>query len=477
MQLRKINYKAVGWILSVLLPGLTLYYLTSIGLEWRLKYFLVIFSATAVMWIFRLSPEFVPSIFAIVAIIIMDVVPANVVLSGFTSGTFFMAMSIFGLAALLVSSGLITRIVLFALARVPYSKFWYSLMLSVIGLIFTPLIPSANGRITLASPILSETVKTLGYRPSGKAATQLAIATFFGFTFFSGIFMTSKSINFVVYGLLPQQVREQFTWDYWIFAALGAGITMFILYLLLSFFMFRNTKNGNQEQEKLSKEEIREHINKQLRDMKSLSSQEIAAMGGVFLFILGIFTISIHKIQLPWIGLSILYLLLAYGFLSKNDFHKKINWPFLIYLGALVGFVKSMYYVDFNQLIGNNISWLSFYMREHFILFVLLLAACIYIVRIIVPNNAVVAIFAAVLFPIAEMSGINPWIIGFIVLILSDAWLMPYQCTYYLLFQEVTEKQNIYNRSLMLKFNLLSNFIRLAAVIVSLYYWKLIGIL
>jgi len=475
MQLKNVNYKAVGWILSVLIPGLLLFYLTSIGLEWKLKYFLVIFSATAMMWIFRLSPEFVPSIFAIVAIIIMDVVPANVVLSGFTSGTFFMAMSIFGLAALLVSSGLITRIVLLALARVPCSQFWYSLILTVMGLVFTPLIPSANGRITLASPILTETVKNLGYRPSGKAATHLAIATFFGFTFFSGIFLSSKSINFVVYGLLPQQVREQFTWDYWIYAAAAAGITMFVLYLLLSSLMFRN--NGNSDQEKLSREEIREHINKHLKEMKSLNAQEIAAMGGVFLFILGIFTISIHKIQLPWIGLSILYVLLAYGFLSKNDFHKNINWPFLIYLGALVGFVKSMYYVDFNQLIGDNISWLSFYMREHFLQFVLLLAVCIYITRIIVPNNAVVAIFAAVLFPVSEISGINPWITGFIILVLSDAWIMPYQCTYYLLFQDVTEKQNIYNRSLFLKFNFLSSLIRLVAVIVSLYYWKLIGIL
>lgn len=475
MHLKNINYKAYGWILSVIIPAIILYYLSSIGVEWKLKYFLVIFSATALMWIFRLSAEFVPSIFAIVAIIIMDVVPANIVLSGFTSGTFFMAMSIFGLAALLVSSGLITRIVLYALSKVPFSQFSYFLMLSVIGIVFTPLIPSANGRITLASPLLVETVKTLGYKPSGKASTQLAIATFFGFTFFSGMFLSSKSINFVVYGLLPQQVRDQFTWDYWIFAALAAGIVMFAFYLLLSYLFFR--KNNSDDSDRLSKKDVRESIKKQLKNLKPVSAHEIAAVGGVLLFMLGIFTKSIHKIQLPWIGLSILYLLLAYGFLSKSDFHKNINWPFLIYLGALVGFVKSMYYVNFNELIGNNISWLSFYMREHFLLFVLFLALSIYVVRIFVPNNAVVAIFAAVLFPVSEMSGINPWITGFIILVFSDGWIMPYQCTYYLLFRDVAESQNIYKSSVMLRFNLVSNLIRLAAVLVSVYYWQLIGII
>lgn len=474
MQLKNINYKAVGWILSVVIPAITLFYLSSIGLEWRLKYFLVIFSATAIMWIFRLSPEFVPSIFAIVAIIIMDVVPANVILSGFTSGTFFMAMSVFGIAALLVSSGLIKRIVLLALKRAPYSSFWYSFILTIAGLLFTPLVPSANGRIAMATPLLSETIKNLGYKPSGRGATQLAISTFFGFTLFSGIFLSSKSINFVVYGLLPQQVREQFSWDYWIFASLAAFVTMMALFWFINYLMFRKSKNNN---ENISENDIKQHISKQLNEMKTLSADEIAAIGAVFLFILGIFTISIHKIQLPWIGLSILYVLLAYGFLSKSDFHKNINWPFLIYLGALVGFVKAMYYINFNQLIGDNISWLSFYMREHFMLFVLFLTACIYITRIIVPNNAVVAIFAAVLFPVSEISGINPWITGFIILVLSDGWIMPYQCTYYMLYQDMCDKENLYHKPTMIKFNLLTNFIRIAAVLVSLYYWKMIGIL
>ena len=163
--------------------------------------------------------------------------------------------------------------------------------------------------------------------------------------------------------------------------------------------------------------------------------------------------------------------------MSKSDFRINIDWTFLVYLGTLLGLVRSMSYIGLDQQLGQHLLWLGEYTRSNFSLFVLLLSASIIGLRIFIPNNATVAILATVLFPIAALSGVNPWVVGFIILIMSDAWFMPYQCTYYILFDDLTSSRRLFDKKLMLKFNLVSISFRLIAVYASIPFWRMIGIL
>jgi DASS family divalent anion:Na+ symporter len=60
---------------------------------------------------------------------------------------------------------------------------------------------------------------------------------------------------------------------------------------------------------------------------------------------------------------------------------------------------------------------------------------------------------------------------------MSDAWFMPYQCTYYLLFEELTGKKKLFDKTSLLQFNLVSVLFRLAAVYASIPFWRFLGIL
>ena len=465
---KESKVKIFGWLLTIILPTIILMTGENFGLDWKSKIFLTVACATIMMWIFRLAHEFIPSIFAVLVILILDIAPPSVALSGFTSGSFFMALSIFGLAAVLVSSGLTYRLVINMLRILPLSQTWYAFSIFFIGMFLTPLLPSANGRISLASPILKDLIESLGYTRSGKAASRLSVATFSGFTMFSSVFLSSKSINFVIFGLLPIQVRDQFNWGYWLFASLIALAVMLLLYVLAVGFMFRNA-----EVPKLSKEKIEV----QHKILGPMTIQEWAALGGILLFLVGIATSTIHKIKLPWIGLTVLYVVLALEFLSKKDFKVSIDWTFLIYLGTLIGLVKSMSFIGLDETIGANLMWFGEYTRTNFELFVLLLGGSILVLRLFIPNNATVAILAAVFLPIAEISGINPWIVGFIILIMSDSWFMPYQSTYYLLYDELTGHDRLYDKRSFLKFNAITVLFRFAAVYASIPFWRLLGIL
>ncbi len=462
------NITVVGWCFAIFLPAIIYYYGDTLSFDWKTKIFLTVASATVVMWIFRLVDEFIPSIMAVIVILVLDIAPPEVVLSGFTSGSFFMALSIFGLSAILTTSGLTYRIVINLFRFLPLSQFWHSLAIFITGIFLTPLFPSANGRIGLATPILLDMVESLGYKKEGKAATRLAIATFSGFTMFSSIFLSSKSMHFIVFGILPIQVRERFNWGYWFYAAIVAGLVLMIFYFILTQIMFQNS-----DKPRLSREIIKAQYNV----LGPLSAQEWAAIGGIALFALGIATSSIHKIQLPWIGFAVLYIILVLGFLSKEDFKTHVDWTFLIYLGALIGLIKTMSYLGLDISLGHKFLWLGTYMKDNFYIFVPLLSISTMLLRLFIPNTATVAILASVLFPIALLNGMNPWVIGFIILIMSDSWFLPYQCSYYLLFDELTTAKKLFSKPMILKFNLISITFRVIAVYASIPFWKSVGIL
>ncbi len=458
----------VGWILAIILPVLVFCYGDRLVPDWKSKVFLTVVSSTIIMWIFRLAHEFIPTILSVIVILILDIAPAEVALSGFTSGSFFMALSIFGISAVLISSGLTYRLVINLFRFLPLSQFWHSFAIFITGIFLTPLLPSANGRVSLASPILIDMVESLGYSKCGRAATRLAVATLAGFTMFSSIFLSSKAIHFIIFGLLPPQVREQFGWIYWLYAAGVAGIVMLVFYFIITQIMF-----SNRERPGLSMEIIRA----QHDVLGPLSSKEWAALGGILLFAVGIATSSIHKIELPWIGFTVLYVVLAFGYLSKKDFRINIDWTFLVYLGTLIGLVRTMSYIGLDKVLGQHFIWLGHYMKDNFGLFVFLITLSTMVLRIFVPNNATVAILASVLFPISVLSGVNPWVIGFIILMMSDMWMMPYQSTYYLLFDELTSDRKLFNKSLIMKFNIISIIFRVIAVYASIPFWRSIGIL
>lgn len=111
-----------GWLLAIILPMLVMYFGPGWGFNWNSTVFIAVASATIAMWVFAVVPEFVPAIFAMLSLVILGVVPESVVLSGFTSSSFFMAIGIFGLGAVLLSSGLTYRIVLRLLKILPKNQ-------------------------------------------------------------------------------------------------------------------------------------------------------------------------------------------------------------------------------------------------------------------------------------------------------------------------------------------------------------------
>ncbi|MBC3881180.1 anion permease [Undibacterium sp. LX40W] len=458
----------IGWALALLCPLLILEF----GEQWHLSnkaiIFSAIFSSTVIMWAFSLVDDYIPSLFALLVILVTGLVPAGVILSGFSSDGFLMALSTLGLGTVVVTSGLGYRFILWMLARLPNSQLWHNVGLFITGSIITPIIPTANGRIAIVAPFYLDMVESLSLKSRGAAATRLAISCFGGISLFSAVFITSKSVNFAVFGLLSPQGQDKFQWLTWCMAALVAGFTLVALNGAAAFLMFRN-----QERAHLPKEIVEQ----QLALLGKVKTREWAAIAGIVFMVVGIVTSSIHRVQPPWLGFTMFFCLLLCGSLDKKELKEKVDWTFLLYMSGITGIVASFNFLGLDKELGATLQSLGSYMRTNFELFVLLLFALVNVIRIVVPINAAVVILATVLMPLADINGVNAWVVGFIVLMFAEVWFLPFQCSYYLPLQELNRKHGLYSEKSFLWFNAALNFARLAAVYASIPYWKMLGIL
>jgi len=139
--------------------------------------------------------------------------------------------------------------------------------------------------------------------------------------------------------------------------------------------------------------------------------------------------------------------------------------------------VAAFDFLGLDKDLGNALPSLGEYMHTNFTMFVRLLFVVANLIRIAAPINATIVILASILMPVAEVNGINAWVVGFIILVFSECWFLPYQCSYYLPLQELNQKGRYYNEKSFLYFNAFMNFARLAAVYASLPFWKMLGIL
>lgn len=457
-----------GWACTVICPALILYFGQGWGLGHNAVLFLAMFSAAVVMWVFTLVDEFVPSLFALLTILVLGLAPPATVLAGFASDTFFLAMSVLGLGTVIVASGLSYRFLLWVLLKLPNHPFWQNCGLLLTGMLLTPLVPSINARVTLVTPLMGDMAETLRLKPKHPDMTRLAITAFTGASMFSAAFLTSKSVNFIVFSLLTPQTQSLFSWLHWAIASLVAAGVMLVCHLVASSLLL-----GTREDRHLS----RQQLHAQLTLLGGIKSREWAALLGILAFTLGVATVGIHKVQPPWLALIILYGLLLFGFLRKSEFREKIDWPFLVYLGGLAAITAAFNAVGLNHWLAKHLSVVGTLLQGHIELFLLVLFGVTFIIRLAVPISATIVISAAVFMPLADSYGINNWVVGMAVLILGEMWFFPYQCSYYMQFRQLVGKHAAYNEKTFLLYNALMNLVKLAALFASLPYWKWMGLL
>ncbi|MBF0258817.1 MAG: anion permease [Desulfamplus sp.] len=463
--------ETLGWIIT-LLGTLGIWIAASrFGLEKNTAYYIAIIASAVFMWIFNIVPAFAPPLFVVLMVILLDIVPPDIAVSGFASGSFFMLLSVFGVGAVMVVSGLTFRLSLLILNLVPSSSFWYSVSLFCSGLILTPVVPSQGARTAIISPFLVDLMGASEPREKDILGANFVNSTLGGVGLMASVFLTGKPANLIVLGLFDYQTQFAFQWLNWLFAASFTGILMLSMFFAISWVIFKDARNF-----KIS----RNIISKQLKVLGPVSSLEWTALGSIAILVVGILFTSVHKIDIPWMSFAILTVLILFGFIGKNEIKSHIDWTTLIFVGAIIAWLPVMSQTGLDKLVANNLGWLGDYMKTSLPLFIGLLCAVIVIVRLFLPEPITVILFVTALFPLANSAGISPWIVGFIILTMAEAYIFSYQCGYFIQLKEIlgsNSLESLYDERRIIVFNILMIIGRVLAIYASIPFWRYMNII
>ncbi len=458
----------LGWGLTIIVPVL-LYLLTAAKLtSSSARIYVSLLVAGVIMWIFELVDSYIVGIFLVVTALVLRLAPSEVILSGYASATFFMVLGILGLGSILVNSGILYRLLLHILKRIPQTQFWSDVSIFLLGIILTMAVPVALNRVEVMTPFLNEFMSQTKVKSGGKAATKLAMSAFFSISIFSPIFLSGSLHNFMLLGLLWAQDQERFQWIGWLQATTVLGLVL-VAGFSLPFVFFLKTD------EKL--EIDREKISDQLRVLGPITRIEKFALVCFAIFALGMITQSLHGLPPQLIGLFILFSLLILEILTRENFQSLINWPGLFLLGSLIGLINFFNYAHLNILIVEQLGWLGAYIKNDLYVFILLMVGVISVVRLFIPYGPTVVLLGTVFVPLAQQYEVNPWTVGFMVLLIGKMWIYPAQYPPFQDFCRLSSKECGFSKRTILMYNVYMNIVKILAIYISIPYWRMLGVL
>lgn len=457
-----------GWFFSALIP-LLVYFLIDSKIPSETKLFLSILSSGLVLWISNIFHECIPGLIIVAATLILGLVPPENLLSGFGSASFLSVLSLWALGLLLVESQLTQRALLYLTRYLPSGSSWHNLSLFLMGGMMTPAIPSVVNRAKVGGPIVSEAMNILRVQPHTSLSTKISASVFFGVTTLSSIFFTGSSMNFIVFGLLSLQDQQTIQTIGWITCSFTVGVILMMFYIIASSIFF-----STREKFQIS----RNIIDMQIQARGPMTQIEWLTLGIVTFFIASVFTIQYHRIPLEWLSLFTLFIILSTHLVDIRKWQTETDWSFLIFLATIIGINKAIHYMKVDALFLDTFFSLlkSYISKNNLSDLILWVIGLTIIIRLVIPIGPSIALLSSIMVPIAEYFGLNLWVLGFVLLVTADIWWFPYQSAVYMRFVESFSKGIPYKQTKFLIFNALMNFARIAAIYLSIPYWKSLGL-
>ncbi len=458
--LSRLAAVAILILLSSLLLGMT-------GLGRTHFILLELLLAATAFWILNMVSYHVVAVaLPVLAVLFGVTTPANA-FQGFASPTWFLVLGVFAIAASISKTGLLFRLALHAIKRFPPNYFGQTMAFAVSGLVLTPVIPSSNGRAVLASPLVLNFCEALRFGKDSPASIGMAMSCLLGFGHMSFMFMNGTATCFFVFGLLPPEVREGITWGYWLKVAFPLGLLFFLLSYATIFLTCR------------PKEKIRinpDIVNAQIKTLGPMTAHEKISLFAVVVCLLGFLTQPWHRIGGAWVAMLCFLILYGSSVLSESAVRSGIDWNFLISFGALVGFGSVISSSGLTGVIADAVAPFLEPFSGSKVLFLVAISVAVHLLRLALPLPPAQLISMLAIMPLVSKYGIHPFVIGLVVLVSSNPWILPHQNMLFLNVLQGTEGK-LFSHEKTLKLAFVNVAVILVAIALSEPYWKYIGLI
>ncbi|HEV8468977.1 MAG TPA: SLC13 family permease [Candidatus Limnocylindria bacterium] len=420
--------------------------------------------AGAVAWLLEPIPDFAVAMLLAATWTATGLVPLATAFGGFATSSWLLSLGALTLAAAMAQTGLVFRGALLMLRTVPPTHVGQVLALLVGGLILTPLVPQSVARVAAIAPLTNELAQSLGYPPRSRGSAAIAFAGLAGYWFFSSIFLTGLATNFFLVQLLPAAERARFSWLGWLGAAGPTGIVCLGGAAAAIFIFFRPERPPRG---------IAEIVARQQRVLGPLTRREgITLLAGIVL-LAGLLQ-PFLQLDPAWWGVVALCIVML-GALDRERFRTSVDWGFLVLFGALLGSGEVARVGGLHQWLADRLVSATMLVHEPMVL-VVLLALLTAASRIVLPSRPAMLLLMLATVPTAPALGISPWVAGITVLLMANGWVLPYQGLEYLVTRDATRGEAFSDRQGTM-FGAALAITRFVAILVSLPYWRMLGLL
>lgn len=458
------------WLGALLGVGLAIYLWFAqpdIGLDSAATRLLGLISATLILWVFRVLPDYGVALAFAMVVVLTHLETAQTVMGGFASTTWFMTLGVLGLGAAITGSGLFYRLSLHLVRLFPLSYYWQIIATGIMGVVVMALIPQQTARTVITSQMLVNLSESLGYKTPSKASTGLFVASFLGLGQLGFLFLTGSTTSLIAWGLLPGDVRAQFTWGYWFIAALPPTLIVIAIILLSTVLLYRP-----ETQPKISYTMVQTQLN----ILGSLSHKEWISLAVLCLTVTGWLTSSYHGIDSAWIAIIAFAVLVNTGIVDWNMLRKGIDWELLIHMGVTLSIPTLLKQAKIDQWLVDTLSPIIVPFMDSPAWFFLIIALLTYALKLVFTSFLAVVTLCVALLPLSIDVGMSPWIIAMIVLIASEVWFFPYQVDWHMLAYSTTDGKG-FSYPLMLRINPIYALAYIVALIAAIPYWRYLGLM
>jgi anion transporter len=463
-QRRGVRSRVIGAVAAIAIPFALWWIAPPDGLSVQGWHIFLVLVGAGIAWLLEPIPDFAVALAMAGAWGILGLATVAQAFSGFASSSWVLALGALALAAAMLRSGLLFRAALTLLRAFPATHTGQLLALVFGGVLLTPLVPLSVARVAAIAPLANELSHALGYAPRSKGSASLGFAGLVGYWYFSSVFLTGLATNFFVVGLLSADDQRRFGWIGWLAAAAPVGIVCLIGALVVLLVMLRPERRGQ-----VSAETIR----RQSRILGPVTRQERVAIAALAVLVVGLVAQPLLQIDAAWLALAALVIVTA-GVLDRERFRSLMDWGFLAFLGVLLGSGSVLQSGGVDRWISGLLLNATGAVSSPGLL-VIVFAVLVMLSRIVLPSRPAMVLLSLALVPAAPALGISPWVAGFVVLVASNVWVLPYQGLEYLIARDATGGEAFDDRQ-GTQVGAALTLVRLLAIALAVPVWQAMGL-
>ncbi|MEM7213211.1 MAG: SLC13 family permease, partial [Pseudomonadota bacterium] len=399
-------------------------------------------------------------------VVLLNIVPQNIALSGFGSDIFFLVFGVFILSTLLSESAWFDRVEAILNRRQASFRTGIWAILGA-GVLLTLMVPSPLGRASMLQPMVSRLWRRGGRRRN----SVLAAAHIHSVTLLSTLVLTGNPLNFVLIGLLEEQSRGRFGWLGWLFATWFAGVFLCAILVVVFAFAARaaDAADGDGDRTELAKEE---------KPLRAIGLQDWATLGLYGVLFAAILGRDLHQIPLQWVVMLLGVGVFFFSGISLTSLRRQFDWPTLVFIATVVAWGPMLDHLGLSERLAESVSFLEGVFEESFYHGIFVMIAVVLAVRLVVPGAPAFILLASTLMPVGENIGVSAWVMGFIIITISEAFIWPYQhgVSSQTLSELETERVD-YSAGLLLLSNLFFLAMRCIAIVLCASWWAQINLI